>query len=224
VTAQRTSRGTNVTVRTGVFIERQRSVERTTDFSIHGLFQEDDSVKAVIASDDIDVRGGRFGLDWFAGTDPNGFIFTGGVTGEAGFGDATYRRATARLSATRPLLLGLAGALEVATGTSWGDIPLQRNFFLGSSGTLRGFDLNEHVGPSFWRARAELATDLAAARIGAFTDVGWVGAPSAFRLDDPLASVGVGASLLDGIIRFDVARAIRGSDRWKVHLYLDGLF
>jgi hypothetical protein len=36
--------------------------------------------------------------------------------------------------------------------------------------------------------------------------------------------VGIGVSFLDGIARFDVARAVRGSDRWKVHLYLDGLF
>ena len=31
-------------------------------------------------------------------------------------------------------------------------------------------------------------------------------------------------SLLDGLFRFDVARAVRGATGWKFHLYLDGLF
>jgi hypothetical protein len=37
------------------------------------------------------------------------------------------------------------------------------------------------------------------------------------------ASVGIGSSLLDGIVRMDVAKAYYGS-RWKIYFYLDGLF
>jgi hypothetical protein len=39
-----------------------------------------------------------------------------------------------------------------------------------------------------------------------------------------LLSVGIGTSLLDGLFRFDVARAVRGATGWKFHLYMDGLF
>jgi len=198
-------------------------VEVNTDFSVRGLWR-DDTVRSVLAADDLDLTGGRLLLGWFAGTDPSSWIATGEVEGEVGFGDATYQRVEGRLSLSHPLFLGLTGGLEAGAGTSWDDLPVQRSFFLGASRTLRGFYVNEFHGPSFWRGRAEIATAFAGARIGVFSDVGWVGEPSAFRFDDPLAAVGVGASLLDGLVRFDVARAVRGSDRWKVHAYLDGLF
>ena len=216
-------RGSSLRANLRGFVERQRPVDRTTDFSVRGLLRED-TASNVLQADLIDVVGGRAGLAWFVGTDPSGWVFTGGLAGEAGFGDARYRRADARLSVSHPLLLGLAAAVEVGVGTSWGALPVQRSFFLGSSASLRGFHSNEYFGPTFWRARAELATDFAAARVSAFGDLGWVGPRASFRLDDPLAAVGLGVSLLDGIVRFDVARAVRGSDRWKVHLYLDGLF
>jgi hemolysin activation/secretion protein len=216
-------RGSNVTASARAFYERQRSVDRTTEFSLRGFLRED-TVFTVVQADDLDVYAGRVALGWFVGTDPSGWVMTGGLTGEAGVGDAEYQRADARLSLAHPLFAGLAGAIEVGAGTSWGAPPVQRSFFIGSSGTLRGFHHNEFRAPTFWRARGEVATAFVAARVSAFTDLAWVGPRSAFRLDDPLASVGIGVSFLDGIARFDVARAVRGSDRWKVHLYLDGLF
>ena len=221
----------SVTTELAAFYERQRAVERTTDFSIRG-FLRDDSVAAILPADELDLVGGRGTLAWFAGTDPSSWVLTGAVTGEAGWtgpdaaglGRDAYRRVDGRLSASHPLPLGWAGALELGAGTSWGAIPLQRSFFLGSWPSLRGFHANEHFGPTFWRARAELATDFVAARLSLFSDLGWVGPRASFRLDDPLASIGLGASFLDGIVRLDLARAVRGSDRWKAHLYLDGLF
>jgi hypothetical protein len=220
----RTARGSSVTTRVSGFIERHRAVERTTDFSIRRIFADQDTAILALPADELDLQGGRFRLDWFAGTDPGGFIFTGGLGGEVGFGGATYRRAHARLSVSRPLFLGLATALEVAAGASWGGLPLQRSFFLGGASTLRGFDTNEHFGPAFWRVRGELATAFVGARLAAFSDLGWVGEREDFRVNDPLVGVGLGASLLDGIVRIDVSRGLRGSDRWKVYLYLDGLF
>ena len=133
-------------------------------------------------------------------------------------GDRSYQRVSATLSASHPLPLGLSGALEVAAGTTWDDPPVQREFFMGGAGTLRGFNRNGHRGPTYWRARGELATGLAAARLGIFSDLGWVGEREAFSFDDPLASVGIGLSLLDGLFRADLARAVRGRTGWKVHL------
>ena len=34
---------------------------------------------------------------------------------------------------------------------------------------------------------------------------------------------GVGGSFLDGLIRIDVARALRAPTGWRLHLYLDGV-
>lgn len=220
----RTARGRNVTTRVSGFVERHRAVERTTDFSIRRIFAEEDTAVAALPADGLDLQGGRLRLDWFAGTDPGGFVFTGGLGAEIGVGGAAYRRAQARVSMSHPLFFGLATALEAAAGTSWGGLPLQRSYFLGGASTLRGFDTNERFGPTFWRARGELATAFAGARLAAFSDLGWVGEREDFRLDDPLVGVGLGASLLDGIVRIDVARGVRGSERWKVYLYLDGLF
>jgi hypothetical protein len=219
----RRARGSSVRTELRAFYERQGAVGLSTDFSLRG-FLRDDTVRAVLAADAVDLAGGRGSLGWFVGTDPSSWVMTGEIAGEAAFGGARYQRAETRVSASHPLFLGLAGALEVAAGTSWGALPTQRSFFLGSSATLRGFNGNEFLGPTFWRARGELATRFAAARLSVFSDLGWVGPRESFRLDDPLASVGIGASFLDGLARFDLARAVRGSDRWKVHLYLDGLF
>ena len=62
-----------------------------------------------------------------------------------------------------------------------------------------------------------------AVRLSLFTDIGWAGDRSEWRDGEPLWSVGAGFSALDGLIRFDVARALRSPTDWRVHLYLDGL-
>ena len=205
------------------FSERQRGVALETDYFLFDRFI-DDTVDAVLAADDVNVAGVRGAVGWFRGIDPNGLILTGRLAGEVGGGDRSYRRVMGAASLSHPLPLGLAGAIELGAGSTWGDVTLQREFFLGGSPSLRGFGTNHAHGTAFWRARGELATGLAAARIGVFSDVGWVGPRDDVRFDDPLLSVGIGTSLLDGLFRFDVARAVRGATGWKFHLYLDGLF
>jgi hypothetical protein len=215
-------RGTHITTDFRAFYERQRSVEQTTDFSLRGVLGGYDA-RTVLEAEDLDLGGARASVGWFVGTDPSSWILTGEVAGEVAFGDAAYRRARARLSVSHPLLLQLTGGLEIAAGTSWDRLPVQRSFFLGGPQTLRGFYINELLGSAFWRARGELAAGFVGARVSLFSDVGWVGERSDFRLDDPLVAVGVGTSLLDGLVRLDLARALRGSERLSVHLYLDGL-
>ncbi|MFW6078911.1 MAG: hypothetical protein ACODAE_04780, partial [Gemmatimonadota bacterium] len=76
---------------------------------------------------------------------------------------------------------------------------------------------------SFWRARAEVATRLPGARLGLFADAAWAGPRDEWGSGRPLRGIGVGASLLDGILRLDVARALDAPRGWRVALYLDGL-
>lgn len=205
------------------FYERHEGVALATDFRVL-RFLRDDSVAVVLAADPASVGGLRGELRWFSGVDPNGLIITGEWLGEVATGDATYGRSALSLSASHPLPFGLAGAIEVGGGGLWGDALVQRTFFVGGARTLRGFDGNTASGTSFWRARAEVATGFAGARIGFFGDAGWAGPRDAFTLDDPFLSLGAGSSLLDGLLRFDVARGVRRGSGWKVHLYLDGLF
>jgi hypothetical protein len=215
--------GSRVRLRLDAFYQEERPVEAGSDFSLVGLFG-DDTVATVLAADALTLRGVRGDLRWFAGSDPNHLILTGQVLGEIGDGDASYRRAAVTMSASHPLPFGLAGALEAGAGGLWGDEVLQRSWFLGESRTLRGFRENTIRGASFWRGRAELASGFAGARLGLFADAGWAGPRDAFTLDDPLVALGVGTSLLDGLFRLDVARAVRRGSAWRVHLYLDGLF
>jgi len=205
-----------------VFHERQQPVGLGTDFFLlQGV--RDFAPPEVLSARDVTLTGGRVSLGWFSGIDPDGLVATGRVLAEAAGGDASYERLALTASVSHPLPFGLAGALELGGGTTWGDDLLQRQFFLGGSATLRGFWANSIHGPTFWRARAEMANRFAGARVGLFADAGWAGTRDAIRLDDARLSAGVGASFLDGLIRFDIARALRGGSTWRAYLYLDGL-
>ena len=57
-----------------------------------------------------------------------------------------------------------------------------------------------------------------------FTDFGWAGPRDTFDWDDMLYGVGIGASLLDGLIRMDLSHGLRGPGRqFRLDLYLDAL-
>jgi hypothetical protein len=205
------------------FYERHRPVERTTDFSVPDLFGTHPA-RDVLPAAPVTLQGVRASLRWFRGQDPNALVLSGQLLGEVATGDASYRRGAVTLAASHPLFFGLAGAVEAGAGTLLGDELPQRDFLLGGTATLRGFDDSSLRGSSFWRGRAEVATGFAGARVGFFGDAGWAGPRSSFTFEDPLVSLGVGTSLLDGLVRLDLARGVRRGGAWHVHLYLDGLF
>lgn len=215
--------GQNVRWSVAGFHEAQRPAQMGTDFYLTAPIR-DDSVATVLQAERLDQSGVRTTVSWFAGIDPNGLILTGSLSGELSGGDATVARTATAFSASHPLPFGLAGAAELGAGALWSEGPLQSEYFLGGATTLRGIDTNKLHGTSFWRARGELASGFAGARLAVFTDLGWAGPREDFTLGDPIVSVGAGASLLDGIFRLDLARAVRREGGWKLHLYLDGLF
>jgi hypothetical protein len=58
-----------------------------------------------------------------------------------------------------------------------------------------------------------------------FGDLGWAGDRTKLRdVGRPASGVGVGTSLLDGLVRFDVARGIYPERKWRVNAYLDARF
>ena len=70
----------------------------------------------------------------------------------AGFRD--YGRASATLRVGIPFDQGnWKVALEAGGGTTWGDAPPQRTWFLGGPRSLRGYDASVAGGTSFGRAR-----------------------------------------------------------------------
>jgi hypothetical protein len=137
-----------------------------------------------------------------------------------------YGRSSAILRTAFPLVSGVWRiGMEAGGGTTWGDAPTQRTWLLGSAGTLRGYPPAVLMGRSFARGRLEVArTYDGIGSFSAFGDVGWAGARSDFDADDFLYGVGVGGSLLDGLVRMDLSHGLNGQFRtFRVDLYLDAI-
>jgi hemolysin activation/secretion protein len=98
-------------------------------------------------------------------------------------------------------------------------------FFVGGPQTVRGIDAGSAIGDAFWLGRAELGRGGAVARPVIFGDLGWAGSRDDWQHPGtPLAGAGVGASFLDGLVRFDVAKGIHPSNGVRVYLYVDARF
>ncbi|MHB1170213.1 MAG: BamA/TamA family outer membrane protein, partial [Longimicrobiales bacterium] len=131
-----------------------------------------------------------------------------------------FGRSALTLRTGFPLFARLRASLEGAAGSSVGDVPIQRLYYLGGPATLRGYDGSSAVGNSFWRARAEIARGIPAARIALFGDVAWAGDRETLTTDGALRSVGLGVTLLDGLVRADLARALDGAEDWRFDLWV----
>lgn len=220
-TAARTGRGVHWEGR--LFAERHQGVERGTRLHLlHPLNGRDMVTTQPV--EEAELLGVSGTVRWQRGLDPRQLIASGLLRGEATVGQHTYQRASASIALVHPLPGGLAGAFEGAIGSTWGDGLPQRRFFLGGTPSLRGLHSYSLPGESFWFTRLEVGSGLPGFRLAGFGDLGWAGDVDGFRSGVPLASVGVGASLLDGLFRMDLARQIRGGDALRLHLYLDALF
>ena len=114
--------------------------------------------------------------------------------------------------------------IELGAGTTWGNAPIQRNWFMGGPTTLRGYEAGVLSGSSFGRARLEAAKIYTqAVTVIAFGDAGWAGHREDFVEKDVLYAVGLGGSLLDGLIRMDLSQGLTGPSRFRVDFYLDAI-
>jgi len=206
-----------------LYAERQMPVARNTDFSLRHVLDEDALFRPVVPADPADQAGLELTLRGQHGADPDGLRLGAelGVRGETGTFD--FARQALTLRAAFPLPAGFAGAVEGAGGAATGHVPAQSHFYIGGPATLRGYATAALAGPAFWRGRAELARGIPAVRLSVFGDAAWAGERADLRTSRPLVSAGVGASFLDGIVRFDLARALRAPTGWRLHLYMDGL-
>jgi len=208
------------------FAEGQRNAPKQTDVSLPHLFS-DAEFPDNVAAETVTLFGLRGRVRLQAGRDPEKPIYTATAWAEGAAGDAEFVRFAAAGSAGVPLTGGLSIALEASAGSSFGAPPPQRYYYLGGVETLRAFPNvpDERRGTAFWLGRVELGTRNPALRVVAFGDFGWAGPRSDFRFDDPSISAGIGVSGLDGLIRLDVARSLRGrvDEAWRVYLSVDGL-
>ncbi|NUP72024.1 MAG: hypothetical protein HOQ16_12475, partial [Gemmatimonadaceae bacterium] len=118
-----------------------------------------------------------------------------------------------------------AASITVAGGSSVGVLPTQRFWFLGGTPTVRGQRPGVEAGNAFWLGRAELGYGLSVVRPVLFGDIGWAGDRTRWRdIGQPASGVGVGMSVMDGLVRFDVARGIAPEKAWRGNAYLDARF
>lgn len=203
-----------------LFAERQAAVRTEAEFTVAKLWDRDRAFRPNIAADRADLFGAELTLAGGLGARPDGWRAGATLDLDGAGGDFEFGRAALTLRAGLPALGPLATSFEVAAGTSVGDVPVQRLFYLGGPFTLRGYDYGAARGNAFWRTRAELGYGAHVGRIAVFGDAGWGGDREAITLDAPLRSVGIGATMLDGMIRADLARALDGPQSWKLHLWL----
>ncbi len=214
---QRLSRWNRSELVLSLFAEHQDALERNTSWSIRGR----DRLRPNPAAD----RASQIGFDAFLETRTGVQVdhFRGGISarlrGESG--SFSFARGSIESNIGFPLPGPLLGSIEGAVGHIVGSAPLQSIWYLGGPSTVRGFDPEDRIsGKTFWRSRGEIATAQPGMRGILFVDAGWAG--NALTLTSPqLVSVGAGVSAIDGILRADLARAVRGGSGWGLQLYLD---
>jgi len=203
------------------YAEQQRRAVKRTDFSLPHAIHGDHIFRPNITADSANQFGASLTLRTQRGIDPALPQWTAAVTLDGGVGTYRFGRVSSTLRVSAPLGPRLAGAVELAGGMADGVVPVQSNFYLGGPATLRGYGGNAASGDAFWRARLELANRWPGARVVVFTDVGRAAPRERLSLARPLAGVGVGASFMDGLVRVDLARAIRSPTGWRLDFYTD---
>jgi hypothetical protein len=204
-----------------VFTERQRTAPVNTTFGL-GSSNSLANIKAA------DAQYSGLGLRVRAnhGEDPRGFRVFGDLRFESAMAkDSLYARSALDLTLTDGFGSWDA-ALTLAGGSSLGDVPAQRLWYLGGTRTIRGQSPDTaQRGNSFWMSRLEFGRTIQGSRPVLFADLGWAGDRNAWKsIGRPMSGVGFGLSILDGLFRFDIGRGIYPRKQMRVDAYLEGIF
>ncbi len=199
------------------YTEHQSRAVQNATFTVGGAFVPN-----------IAAHRGRFtGLTtrWLksSGNDPRGLRTFTDVRLEGAIGDSAFARRAVDFTMSHALPRKLSASLALSTGSSVGDMPIQRHWFLGGLQTIRGqnADTTQH-GNAFWMTRAELSAGPSVFRSSLFGDFGWTGDRSSIsRAGRPLSGVGLGFAAFDGLVRFDVSRGIHPRKKTRVDFYLN---
>jgi hypothetical protein len=153
------------------------------------------------------------------GADPTRLRLVTTVRGEGATGDVTFGRGQLEATASRPIsryMVSVTGSV----GSTAGEPPPQRGWFLGGLRTVRGLPPGAAFGDAHWFLRNEVGTRFGAVRPVLFFDAGWAGARDTFGQGRTLRGAGAGLSVLDGLLRFDLARNLARGGGWRADLYL----
>lgn len=204
------------------YAERQTSARTETRFSIPRLLGSDAVFRPNITADRADQFGARLNLRLDRPVSRSvtlgGDLAFEGATGGFDFGKGSVGL-RAYIAPGGPV----AVAFGASAGTSTGTVPVQSRYYLGGPTSLRGYAGGVASGSAYWTARAEVGNSFPAFRLTGFSDIGWAGPRTDFGRGKPLVGAGMGVSVLDGLVRFDLSRGLRGPKGWRFDLYFDGI-
>ncbi len=203
-----------------LFAEEHHEVRRHTSVSLATIGGGE--LRSNLSAETGSVLGARAALGLGGRPHPDGHALALRWDGEWTGGDLPYARSQLQATAAAPLGHVQVG-LNLGAGMASTNVPTQRAFHIGGTSSVRGHVGSSQAGTAYWLARAEMGTSVAMARGILFGDLGWAGPRGDLRSGRPLSGVGLGASLVDGLLRLDLARGRRGSGGWRLHFYLDGL-
>ncbi|MBA3342999.1 MAG: hypothetical protein H0T48_14350 [Gemmatimonadaceae bacterium] len=207
-----------------VFAEHHGDASKKTDFSLaHAVGGKD--FRENIDADQGEVIGFAAERHGTRGLDPHGLRLFGTVRAEGAAGDFDYARAMFDATVSHGITRRLDGALTLGAGYSGGRVPLQRLWYLGGTQTIRGQQPGAAIGDAFWMTRLELGSSFVGARPVIFGDLGWAGSREDWGTPGrPISGAGIGASFMDGLVRFDVARGIYPEKKIRTNLYVEARF
>lgn len=226
----RTISAGNLTTR--FFAEHQGDAEVTTGFSLARSLGTGTAFGENIIATSGNVAGLSIRDVRSAGLDPQGWRAFSELRLEGGMFDPSadsldaelYSRAALDLTVSRGFGSRAAASLTVGAGIS-DKAPVQRQFLLGGTETVRGQRPGTQAGETYWLTRLEIGRGIAAARGVVFGDIGWAGPRSLWSHPGrPMSGAGVGVSFMDGLVRADLARGIYPNKRYRFDLYLEARF
>jgi hypothetical protein len=196
----------------GARVERETSVGRTAKSAVNdflggsGLFPLNPAVDQ-----------GTFGGGWVrvVGTGAVRWNLAADLIGGEGHSTGRlYGEARHSVGGRRGVTLG------VKAGIATSPTMPQALFRLGGLATVRGFDYGERRGSAFWSARLDVAPLKGRLRPVAFVDAGQAAAAADLFSSRALVGAGLGLSVFNGVLRFDLSHPISPDTHRKVRFDL----
>lgn len=202
-----------------LFAQREDSAPVRTQFSAANLVGDAEFMPNIGASEGL-FEGASLAVMRAWGSNPRGTRLMALGRGDGAIGEAQFARASAELTLSQGIGRSTEASLTGSAGSSVGRIPTQRLWYLGGPQTVRGFAPGALAGDAFWFGRFEISQGHPVARPSVFADAGWAGSRTLLtESSGPISGIGLGMTVMDGMVRFDVARSSRG--RIRADLYLN---